>query len=79
MVTVLRHRQSCVSADPDIFYMAFEGNVILANYQVVFLRHGDSFTRFNQNSFGSPVESSTLSEKKGDVSVYGLLNVDGCI
>ena len=50
--------------------MAFEGNVMLANYQIVFLRHGDSFTRFNQNSFGSSVEPSTFSEKRWCVCVW---------
>ena len=64
VVNMPRHRQSCVSVDPDIFYMAFECNVMPANYQVVFLRHCDPFTKFNQNSFGSPVESSTLKTKK---------------
>ena len=61
---MLRHRQSCVNVDPETFDTAFEGNVMLANYQVVFLRHAAPFTRFNQNSFDSPVESSTLSEKE---------------
>ena len=37
VVSMLHHRQSCVSVDPEIFDTAFEGSVIIANSQVVFL------------------------------------------
>ena len=34
---MLHHRQSNINVDPEIFNMAFEGNVITANSQVVIL------------------------------------------
>ena len=39
VVSMLHHRQSCVDVDPDIFDMAFEGNVMIANSQVVLIHN----------------------------------------
>ena len=37
VVNIFNHRQSSVNVDPDIFNMAFEGNIMNADSQVVFL------------------------------------------
>ena len=44
VVNMLHHRQSCVSVDPEIFDMAFEGNVMIASSQVFFFFNGDTPT-----------------------------------
>ena len=68
---MLHHRQSNINVDPEIFNMAFEGNVITANSQVVILWHADLSARSNQKSFSlvivqlQPI-TSCLSPKRAN-------------
>ena len=48
---MLCHRQGSVNVNPEAFDVAFEGNIMTANPQIIILWHTDPSTRSNHESF----------------------------